>query len=227
MKRRILSFILAMLMVIPCAINLTACKKEEDGGNGNAVYTVSEAEWDINFNITKSAPTATPLSAQVYSNEPTGLAPITSYTLRGEGVSFGQQGWGILKLAPNGIDIEFWLDGKLEDETQVLPNTDPFYVGMKLMLASYFPFSGKYNQFTYDSAKKVYTVERLKSTVINESDITEILDIYNKRVEIQFVNGYLSTVYVELCQDEEYGEPFSVLTFTFSNINNTTVTLPV
>ena len=227
MKRRILSFILAMLMVIPCAINLTACKKEEDGGNGNVVYTVSEQEWEINFNITKSNPTATPLSAQVYSNEPTQLAPITSYTLRGEGFSGNQQGWGVIKYAPNGMDIEFWLDGKLEDETQIIPSTDEFYVGMKFMLASYFPFSGKYSQFTYNSAKNVYVIERLKSTVVNESNIEEFYDVFNKKVEIKFVNGYLSTVYVELCQDEEYGDVVSALTFTFSKINNTTVTLPV
>ena len=48
MKRKILSFILALCFVMPCMFIFNAC------GDSATVYTVTEAEWEINFNITKT-----------------------------------------------------------------------------------------------------------------------------------------------------------------------------
>ena len=43
-----------------------------------------------------------------------------------------------------------------------------------------------------------------------------------KPLEVSFINGYLNTITVELC-DETFENVYSSFVFTFSNINNTTV----
>lgn len=220
MKNKFLCFILAICLMIPCVFMLTACETEPQ-----TVYTVTESEWEINFNITKTSQ-ASPLSVNLSKS----LEEITSYTLRAEGWaengSFDEidQGLGILKVAPNGMEMEFYINGELRTgESGKTPSSDPWYVGMTTMLKSYFPFSGRYNEFTYDEAKKAYVVENLKSTVVDESDITQTYDLYNKKAEVTFINGYLNTVTVEMCEDETYEHVYLSLVFTFSNINNTVV----
>ena len=227
--KRFLSILLAICFVIPCALSLTACAK--DGGDGDIVYTVSEEEWEVNFNITKSKnSTLSAINAgaktQTFANTFATLDEITSYTLHAVGESEGVPGEGILKVAPNALSIEFYIDGELsEGETGVIPSSDPFYIGMTLMLKSYFPFSGRYDDFTFDETKNAYVASNLVSTVIDESDITNTYDLYNKKAEITFINGYLNTITVELCEDETYEYVYLSLVFTFSNINNTTVEL--
>lgn len=240
MKKKFLSLLLVICFMLPCAVVLTSCG-ENPPESSAIVYTVTESEWEVNFNITKSKttqPQAQTLSCVVESSKtqslfsaPTSLAEITSYTLRAEGWAEGGaegedkiDGLGILKIAPNGMEMEFYLDGQLSPgETGKTPSSDPWYVGMTMMLKSYFPFSGRYNDFTFDEAKKAYVATNLKSTVVDESDINQTYDLYNKKAEITFINGYLNTVTVEMCEDDTYENVYLSLTFTFSNINNTTV----
>ena len=231
MKRKVLSLILAICLALPCVLTLGACNKEPSANTGT-VYTVTESEWEINFNITKGKPQAQSLSSDAIGNQvqlfssgsPRTLDEITSYTLFAEGDSEGQNGSGLLKVAPNGMYMEFYLDGVLSgDKNGVTPATDPFYVGMTRMLKSYFPFSGKYNDFTFDQTKNAYVAQNIKSTVVDESDITKTYDLFNKIAEIKFVNGYLNTITVEMCEDDTYENVYLSLVFTFSDINRTVV----
>lgn len=238
MKKKILSFMLAIFLMLPCACMLSACDKEPPTNPPDTpavVYTVTENEWEINFNITKSQaqPQAQLLScatigkqAQLLSN--TSLAEITSYTLRAEGFcvdgSEMEEGLGVLKIAPNGMEMEFYLNGELRpDETGKTPSSDPFYIGMTAMLRSYLPFAGMYDDFTFDQTKNAYVAENLVSTVVDEEDITETYDLFNKKAEITFINGYLNTVSIELCEDDTFEDVYLSLVFTFSDINNTIV----
>lgn len=233
MKNKILSFMLAICLILPCVFMLSACDKEPPATppeNPAVVYTVTESEWEINFNITKvkEQPQAQPLScaamskqAQLVSNT---LDEITSYTLRAEGESEGVEGLGLLKVAPNGMYMEFYLEDVLQpDESGTTPSSDPWYIGMTTMLKSYFPFSGKYDDFTFDQTKNAYVAENLISTVIDEDDINQTYNLYNKKAEITFINGYLNTISVELCEDDTFEDVYLSLLFTFSDINNTTV----
>ena len=230
MKKTLLSIILTICFVIPCTFSLTACTKD-GGSDGEVVYTVSEAEWEVNFNITKSKnSTLSAINAgaktQTFANTFTTLDEITSYTLVAEGIAYGKPGRGILKVAPNAMYIEFYVNGELkEDETGVTPSSDPFYIGMTMMLKSYFPFSGKYNDFTFDETKNAYVASNLVSTVIDEQDITKTYDLFNKKAEITFINGYLNTITVEMCEDGTFEDVYLSLVFTFSDINSTTVEL--
>lgn len=243
MKKKFLSFVLALCFMMPCAFMLSACGKEPPANspeNPAIVYTVTESEWEINFNITK-APEQAQLQAeplacmamggqvQLLSSSST-LDEITSYTLRAEGWAEGNEegemidGLGILKVAPNGMEMEFYLEGeKRPDESGKTPSSDPWYIGMTTMLKSYFPFSGRYDDFTFDETKNAYVAQNLKSTVVDESNIDKTYDLFNKKAEIIFINGYLNTITVEMCEDETYENVYLSLVFTFSDINNTTV----
>ena len=233
MKKKILSYILVLCFMLSSSIVLTACENPPpaDPPPAEVVYTVTESQWEINFNITKTPiqqnqPLShkTKNSAQLFSDNSTSLAEITSYTLRAEGNAGEDEGSALLKVAPNGMYMEFYVNGELsEGETGTTPSTDPWYVGMTTMLKSYFPFSGKYNDFTFDETKNAYVAENLVSTVVDESDITKTYDLYNKKVEITFINGYLNTVSIEMCEDNTFTEVCLDLVFTFSDINATTV----
>ena len=232
MKKKILSFVLALCFMIPCAFMLSACDQDPPTDPpGTTIYTVTENEWEINFNITKTQSQTEPLSCVVFGSQTQSLEEITSYTLVAEGWaedgSEGQEtidGRGVLKVAPNGMEMEFYLDGEFcPDESGKTPSSDPWYIGMTTMLKSYFPFSGRYNDFTFDETKNAYVAENLKSTVVDESDITQTYDLYNKKAEVTFINGYLNTITVEMCDDETYENVYLSLVFTFSDINNTTV----
>ena len=237
MNKKFISFMLALCLMMSCVFALSACGK--DPQTTPAVYTVTESEWEINFDITKAKTQSQvePLSCMVMENQvqlfsdlSQPLAEITSYTLRAEGWAESGggtvDGLGILKVAPNGMEMEFYLDGQLRpDESGKTPSSDPWYIGMTTMLKSYFPFSGRYGDFTFDQTKNAYVAENLKSTVVDEDDITQTYDLYNKKAEIKFVNGYLNTITVEMCEDDTYKNVYLSLVFTFSNINNTTVVI--
>lgn len=239
MKKKFLSFILAICLIVPCAVLATACKIE---GDGNAtIYTVTEDEWEVNFNITKSSTQGEPQTASnslniaqgqvVQSLSSKSLAEITSFTLSATGTDYQDEeplrGSGVLKVAPNGLDMKFYLNDILQGEqTKTIPNTDSQYIGLKTMLTSYFLFSGKYNEFTFDETKNAYIAEDLTVTVVNEEDINETYDMYNKKVEVTFINGYLNTISVEFCDAGfDADTVYQTFMFTFSDINNTTVTV--
>ena len=219
MKKKFLSFILAMSFILPCTFILSACGKSSK--DPSTVYTVTESQWEINFDITKAPTQNQPLSVNLSNT----LEEITSYTLYGEGEYYGQaSGTGLLKVAPNALYIEFYVEGELTgDKNGVTPNTDPFYIGITAMLRSFFPFSGKYNDFTYDETKKAYVAENFISTVVDEDDINDTYDLYTKSAEITFINGYLNTVSIVLCSDDTYQTAYAEYVFTFSDINKTIV----
>lgn len=237
MKKKLLSLVLAVCLIVPCTFALSAC----DNANSSTVYTVSESEWEINFNITKvNAQTHSQTVAcsllndaktqDVLNTVAQSLDEITSYTLSAIGTDYQDgtlNGSGVLKVAPNGLDMKFYLEGVLQEEqTKTIPNTDLQYIGLKTMLTSYFLFSGKYNLFTFDTTKNAYVAENLTVTVISEDDISKTYDLYNKAVEVTFINGYLNTISVEFCDKTFEAETvYQTFVFTFSDINNTTVTL--
>ena len=242
MKKKFLCFLSVICLMASCLFTFNACDTPETPNDpqGN-VYTVTEAEWELNFDITKSKaqPGVQPLSCVAVDSKiqplssTTSLAEITSYTLRAEGTyvdynGVTDDGVGLLKVAPNGMYMEFYINGVLQQVGPggaTTPSTDPWYVGMTTMLKSYFPFSGKYSEFTFNETTNTYVKHNLVSTVVDESDIAQTYELYNKTAEIKFVNGYLNTVYVELCEDNTFGDPYLTLTFTFTDINNTTVVL--
>lgn len=94
------------------------------------------------------------------------------------------------------------------------------------MLTSYFLFSSKYSEFSFDATKNAYIAENLTVGVVNEDDITDLYDLYNKKVEVTFINGYLNTISVEFCDNNfEANTVYQKFMFTFSDINNTNVTI--
>lgn len=246
MKKKFLSLILAICLIVPCAFLATACKNSDDKNKNPdtsaVVYTVSEDEWETNFKITQvGEQTQTQAvsysllsnseSRVVQSASAKSLTEITSYTLSATGTDYQDveplRGSGVLKVAPNGLDMTFYLNDVLQEEqTKVISNTDKQYIGLKAMLTSYFLFSGKYNEFTFNETKNAYIAENLTVSVVNEDDINDTSNLYNKKVEVTFINGYLNTISVEFC-DENFAENtvYQTFMFTFSDINNTTVTI--
>ncbi len=225
MKKRLLSFILAICLIVPCVVSLTACTETE----GDVVYTVTEAQWKINFNLTKGQ--AQPLSVDEESqqvqlfaeNFSQALPEITSYTIFADGENYGQEGTCLFKVAPNALSIEFRLGGVLEDESGVFASSTNKYKGLTASIMSYFPFADHYGKFTFDQTKKAYVAENFVSTVVNEENINETYDIYTKSAEVTFRNGYLNTIAISLTEDNNYINVYSTFMFTFSNINNTVV----
>ena len=56
MKKKILSLMLAIYFMLPCVFMLSACDNENPSDppeTSAIVYTVTESEWEVNFNITK------------------------------------------------------------------------------------------------------------------------------------------------------------------------------
>ena len=186
-------------------------------------YTVTEEEWRINFNLTKGQNGVAPTSSGQ-------LTEITSYTIYAvgrnkldENSDTWLEGTCLLKVAPDAMSIEFYLGGELrEDESGTYPSTDVFYNGLTTSIMMYFPFAEQYNDFTFDTTKNAYVAERLTSVLADEYDPSETYNLYTKTAEVTFINGYLNTVTVELC-DETFENVYSSFVFTFSNMNNTTV----
>lgn len=222
MKKRILCFLLAVCLILPCAFSLTACND-----NPEVSYTVTEAQWKMNFNLTKGQTSASPSSVSD-SDDVTdfsgNLSAITSYTLSAVGINYGLNGSCELKVAPNGMSIEFYLEGvRREDESGVTPSSDPFYVGLTSSVMSYFPFKENYNDFTFDQTKNAYVAENFTTYVVNEEDIDDTYPLYTKIAEVTFRNGYLNTITIQLAEDTTYTDVYSSFVFTFTNINKTTV----
>ena len=235
MKRKFLSFILAVIMVISCMSVLSACTQTPPAEPPtSAVYTVTEQEWKINFNLTKgqSQPSAQPLcatlnkgKAQLFSSTQP-ISAITSYTINAVGINYGTNGSCCLKVAPNAMSIEFYLEGAFrDDESGITPSSDPFYVGLTSSIMSYFPFANNYNDFTFDQTKNAYVASNFTVAVVNEENINETYDLHTKTAEVSFINGYLNTITIELAEDNTYQTIYSSFVFTFSNINSTTVNI--
>ena len=216
-----------------------ACDETPPPGPGGTTYTVTEDEWRLNFNLTNRE-SATPASltmgeaqAQTLAcdettllAETTSLAEITSYTVHAEGEAYGTTGWALLKVAPNALESEFYVQDVLsEGESGKYANDTDFYIGLTKTLMMYFPFADYYDDFTYDETKKAYVCQNLISAQVDVYDYDDIFYVYTKTAEVAFENGYLKTISVTMCDDETWGEVMSTFVFTFSNINNTTVSL--
>lgn len=65
----------------------------------------------------------------------------------------------------------------------------------------------------------------LSYCVVDSENIEENIYLHNKIAEVKFVNGYLDTIKVEFTEDDTFGDVYLSLTFTFTDINNTIVTL--
>lgn len=224
--KKLLSIILALCMCLSLGIMFTACD------DPTVSYTVTETEWKINFNLTNGQTAPVLLSANTnkqykvstFSAQQT-IAPITSYTLYGEGNNENDVGSSLLKVAPNGCSNHFIVNGSVkEGETGTFANTHEFYIGVTRTVSMYFPFANNYNDFTFDQTKNAYVASNITSTMVDEYDPTDTYDLYTKTAEVTFIDGYLNTVKVSLC-DKTFTDVFASFTFTFSNINSTTVTL--
>lgn len=144
-----------------------------------------------------------------------------------EGVNVGIPGTALLKVDPNAMYIEFYNNGvKVEDDDfGIVYNTEVLYTTVLTNMMRFVPFSEYYNDFTFDQTKNAYVAENLTSTLVDDYNPNETEDIYTKNAEVSFVNGYLNTISIEICQDATFGDVVASFVFTFSNINNTTVEL--
>lgn len=86
----------------------------------------------------------------------------------------------------------------------------------------FIPFAEYYDEFTFDETKKAYVAQNLTATVVDDYDITQTETIYHKTAEVSFINGYLNKVSFEMC-DPTFSEVMATFTFTFSDINNTSI----
>ncbi len=227
--KKFISFLLTICICLSIGVIFSAC----NGAPQTQVdYTVTEAEWRVNFNLTKGQPQAQTLACvdngknevQLFSSFSTQqLTEITSYTIYAAGQSGGATGNSLLKVAPNAMYIEFYLEGNLrEDESGTFTSDTDFYKGLVKSVGEYFPFADYYNEFTFDQTKNAYVCQNLTSQVNDEYDVNIKRYIYTKSAEVTFKNGYLNTVTVEI-SDSTFTDVFGALVFTFSNINNTVV----
>ncbi|MBQ8372483.1 MAG: hypothetical protein IJX38_06085 [Clostridia bacterium] len=194
-------------------------------------YTVTEAEWKINLNLTKGQAQAQPLSCAAVSqtqaqplssNSSQALTGITSYTVYAVGENAGTTGTSLLKVSPDAMFIEFYVEGTLEDESGTYGSNETLYQTLIRNITVYFPFADNYNDFTFDQTKNAYVAQDLTSIMVDDYDPTETSLVYTKSAEVTFVNGYLNTITVELC-DKTFEDVYASFVFTFSDINNTTV----
>lgn len=229
--KKLVSFVLTVCMCLSIGTLLTACN--EMPPEDTVSYTVTEDEWKVNFNLTKGQSQAQvqtlacamePVQVQLLSADASQpLTEITSYTLYAEGESEGTTGTALLKVAHNAMSIEFYVNGTLkEEETGTYKNDDVLYTTLTNNVMVYFPFANNYNDFTFDQTKNAYVSEKITSTMVDDYDPTQTSDVFTKSAEVTFVNGYLNTVTVELC-DKTFTDVYAAFVFTFSNINNTTV----
>lgn len=225
MKKKILSFVLAICLIATCMCVLTSCKESEPP---TTVYTVTEEVWKTNLNLTKSKPQAQTLScvsssSQVQLFSSNTFTGITSYTVFAEGVNSGIPGTALLKMCPNGMCIEFKINGTLkESESGFFENTNVLYESVKTNMTKFVPFAEYYDDFTFDETKKAYVAQNIMATIVDDYDITQTTTIYHKTAEVSFINGYLNTVSFEMC-DQTFSDVIATFTFTFSNINNTII----
>lgn len=224
--KKLLSILLTLCMCLSICAVFTACKKAPPT---SASYQVTEAEWKMNFNLTKASPQAQTLSnnarqtIQLFAEEYSQLQKITSYTLYAEGVNGNTSGRSTLKVAPNAMSIEFYIGNTLrEQESGIYEKTEVLYQTLTVNLMNYFPFENNYGDFQFDEEKKAYVSQNLTSIMVDDYDPSKTKEVHTKSAEVKFVNGYLKTINVALC-DKNFENAFASFEFTFSNINNTTV----
>ena len=217
--KKIFKGLMALTLVFISVFAIGGCGKDDDPPVTS--YTVTEEEWKINFKLTKGQSQVQPVAYNLAQE----VTAITSYTLYAEGESAGTEGTSLLKVAPNAMSIEFKVGDTLrEDESGTYASSDTLYQTLTRNIMTYFPFGDSYNDFTFDETKNAYVAEELTATMVDDYDPTDVDSIYTKSAEVTFVNGYLNTIKVTLC-DENFDEVYASFVFTFSNINNTTVEL--
>lgn len=132
-----------------------------------------------------------------------------------------KNGSGELKVGAGSLSMSFILNGKTTKDENVL-STSPRYKHLTKTITSLFAFSGKYDDFAYNSSTGKYIAQKLITDVEEDNpDIT--YKLYNKVAEVTFDNGYLKTIHIELCKDDSYSTVYQSITFTFKDINNTKV----
>ena len=215
--KKLLKGLMAMVLMFASVFTVAGCDKDDN--TPETSYTVTEEEWKINFNLTKGQSQAQPVAYNL-SQE---VTAITSYTLYAEGESAGETGTSLLKVDANAMSIEFKIRDTLrEDESGTYANSDTLYQTLTRNIMTYFPFGDNYDDFTFDETKKAYVAEELTSIMVDDYDPTDEEPVYTKSAEVTFINGYLNTIKVTLC-DENFDEEYASFVFTFSNINNTIV----
>lgn len=217
--RKLVSILLAFCMCLSIGVVFAGCDKTPP----SVTYTVTEAEWKTNLNLTKGQQQPQTLSYGVQSFASQPLTEITSYTVFAEGINAGIPGSALLKMAPNGMFVEFYVNGTFkESESGVFDNTNVLYQSVKINMMMLVPFADSYSQFTFDDTKNAYVAQNITSILVDDYDINNTETIYHKTAEVSFINGYLNTVSFEMT-DINFTETVATFTFTFSNINNTTV----
>lgn len=230
MKKKFFSLILAIFMLMLGVLALSACDKEQSPETVS--YTVTEAEWKTNLNLTRRPIQTQTLSCNSLHLPQTNLfsktqplSEITSYTVLAEGVNGGTPGSALLKMASNGMYIEFYVNGTLKSsESGTFDNTNVLYQSVKTNMMMFVPFAEYYNEFTFDETKKAYVAQNITAIVVDDYDIEKTEEIFHKTAEVSFVNGYLNKVFFQM-SDKTFTADVATFTFTFSNINKTTVTL--
>ena len=229
MKKHLLSYALPICILIPCALASTSCAPTNPSSsetNGSVVYTVSEEEWKINMNLTNDQTHSNPsnvVKPNAHRVEP--LTEINSYTVLAEGVNAGAPGSALLKMAENGMSIEFYVNGTLkDDETGTFDKNNVLYQSVKTNMMMFVPFKEYYDSFTFDETKNTYVAQNLTAEIVDDYDLNNKSTIYHKKAEVSFINGYLNTVSFVMF-DSNFNEVFATFTFSFSDINNTVVEL--
>ena len=210
--KKMVSRLLTVCMCLSIGAVLTAC--DEAASTSSVNYTVTEEEWKLNFNLTKGQAEVQLLS----SNSSQTLPEITSYTVYAEGENAGIKGTSLLKVSPNAMSIAFYVGDVLEDESGTYESNEILYQTLTRNIMVYFPFADNYDDFDFDQTKKAYVAEDLTSIMVDDYDPTKTSPVYTKSAEVTFVNGYLNTITVELC-DDTFENVYASFTFTFSNIN--------
>ena len=223
--KKLVTIMLTICMCLSICAMFTAC------GNvppATVTYTVTEDEWKTNFNLTNSSTQAQTLgsaSAGILLAGTTPVTQISSYTVYAEGVNAGTPGTALLKVAPNAMSIDFYVNGsRKESECGIFENTNVLYTSVTTNMKMFLPFANNYGDFTYDATKKAYVGQNITSIIVDDYDPTETSELYTKTAEAKFENGYIKTVSVEIC-DNTFTDVMATFTFTFSNVNNTTVTV--
>lgn len=217
MFKKIGKYLLSLALVFVSIFGAVGCDKDKDPSASS--YTVTEEEWKINFNLTGSKEETQSLNATQLKK----ISEITSYTLYAEGENGTETGTSLLKVAPNGMSIEFKLGNVLrEEESGTYENDHVLYKSLTKNIKTYFPFGDNYDDFTFDEDKKAYVAEDLTSMMVGDYDPSQLTPVYTKSAEVKFVDGYLKTITVQMC-DATFTDIYASFVFTFSNINNTTV----
>lgn len=225
--KKLLSILLMVCLCLSFGI-MVGCDQSQapqQDDNGMAVYTVTEAEWKTNFKLTKDQTQTFNCvnKNQTVSLYSSAVTEITSYTIYAVGTNEGISGTCLLKVSPSAMSIDFYIEGNFrEDESGTFDSSTDFYKGLTTSIMSYFPFENNYSNFTFDQTKKAYVSQNLTSYVNDEYDVNKVYPMYTKSAEVSFINGYLNTVTVELC-DANFVDVYSSFVFTFSNINSTVV----